>query len=303
MMTRMTVSTRSRDGGFDLTLELDRADLLPGRLVDGRATITASGSEAIRGARVTLAGVETYRYDRTETDSKGHSRTVTHTATHDLPLVPLGVLGPTTFAPGETREVPFQVPVPSLGPPSFEATEVKIEWELRLNLDVPLFDPTLTLPVTILQPTALLMAGVVTVGEFALYPEADLAADGWAGRLWLDPVPLVVGAPFQGRLTLTQGEAREVQEVRLELRTQVKATVSGGREESVSLWVGRLAGAGTFGSGATYEFDGALPDRAAPTMRSPHGRSDATFRVVVAVPWARDPNLVRDIAICSTEEL
>jgi hypothetical protein len=305
IMDAMTVTARASSGGFELAVELDRTDLLPGRLVDGRATITARGAEEIRGARVTLVGTETYRYDRTETDSKGDSRTVTETATHELPPVPVALLGPTSFGVGETRTVPFQLPVPGLGPPSFEGSaELKIEWEVRLNLDVPMFDPTVILPVRVLQPTALLRAGVVHVGEFALYPEADVADGDLVGSVWLDPVPLVIGATFSGRLTLAAGSPRDVQEVRLEIRVRAKATVSGGRAETVTLWTGRLAPAGTFGgTAAVYAFEGTVPDIALPTMESPHGRSDGTFSVVVAIKWAGDPNLVRDVAICTTAEL
>lgn len=300
----MTVTARSSGGGFDLELGLDQADLLPGRLVDGRARITARGGGEIRGARVALAGVETYRFDRTETDSNGHPQTRTYTKTEDLPLVPIAVLGPTSFGPGETREIPFQLPVPSLGPPSFDATEVKVEWELRMSLDVPLFDPSVVLPVRVLQPTALLRAGVIDVAQFALFPEAAVADDELTGALWLDPMPLVVGAPFQARLTLAQGSARDVQEVRAELRVQAKCTVSGGREETIVLWAGRLAGEGSFGgTAATVTFEGTVPDRAIPTMRTEHGRADATFHIVIAVAWARDPHLVRDVAIASTAEL
>lgn len=304
-MDAMTTRATAHSGAFELAVELDRTDLLPGRLVDGRATIIANGSASIRGARVTLVGVETYRYDTTETDAQGQTRTVTKTATEDLPHVPVAILGPTDFADGETRTVPFQLPVPSLGPPSFEGSgELKIEWEVRLNVDVPMFDPVVILPIRVLQPTALLRAGVVKVGEFALYPEADVAADDLAGTLWLDPVPLVIGAPFTGRFTLTTGSARDVQEVRLELRVRAQVTVSGGRKETVTLWAGQLAPAGRFGgAAATYEFGGTVPDLALPTMESPHGRSDGTFHVVVAVKWASDPNLGRDIAIATTAEL
>lgn len=160
------------------------------------------------------------------------------------------------------------------------------------------------LPVRVLQPVALLRAGVIDVAQFALYDEAEVGADGLAGSLRLEPMPLCAGAPFRGILTMTQGAPRTVQEVRLELRTTVKATVSGGRAETITLWAGRLAEAGEFGSdGRTYAFEGALDDRDLPTIRTPHGRADAAFHVVVATAMARDPHLVRDVAICSTMEL
>ncbi len=311
----MTTSLTTLRGGFTLTLQLDRADLLPDRLVGGIVRLIASDAREIRGARVTLVGTETWRYDQTTTDANGHSHTQTRTATEDLPHVPVAILGPTPFVSGEVRDVPFQLPVPSLGPPTFDGTEVRVDWEVRLNVDVPGFDPALTMPVRVLQPTALLRAGVLDVAEFALYPEAAVEADGLRGTIALDPVPMCVGAPFSGHLTLAAGEARTVQEVRLEIRVEVEATVSGGRSETITAWSGVLAGAGSFGGAAagggavgdgaavTIAFQGTLPDRPLPTIRTPHGRADAKVHVVVAVARARDPHLARDVAICSTTEV
>ncbi len=303
-MPGMTVIATNGGGGFDLRLELASDRLLPGRLVDGTFRITATRGGAVRGARVTLVGTETWRYDVTTTDSKGHSRTETRTGRKDLPSVPIAVLGPVAMAAGETRDVPFQLPVPGLGPATFEGTELRVDWEISANLDVAGFDPGVALPVVLLQPTALLRAGVVTVAQFALYPAADGAGDGISGSIWLDPSPLCVGALFKGRLDLEMPAARKVQEVRLELRVNAKATVGGGRSETITLWSAQLAGAGEFGGGAkSFTFESELPDQWLPTVETPHGRSDAEFHVVIAVAWARDPHLVRDVAICSTTEL
>ena len=148
----MTTSLTTVSGGFTLTLQLDRADLLPDRLVGGIVRLVASDAREIRGARVTLVGTETWRNDQTTTDANGHSHTQTRTATEDLPHVPVAILGPTPFAAGEVRDVPFQLPVPSLGPPTFDGTEVRVGWEIRLNVDIPGFDPALTMPVRVLQP-------------------------------------------------------------------------------------------------------------------------------------------------------
>ena len=60
----MTTSLTTLRGGFTLTLQLDRADLLPDRLVGGIVRLVASDAREIRGARVTLVGTETWRYDQ-----------------------------------------------------------------------------------------------------------------------------------------------------------------------------------------------------------------------------------------------
>ena len=284
-------------------LELGSRDLLPGRLHDGRLVVSAPRGGSFRGARVTLVGTERWRYDQTTTDAEGRTRTETRTAEEDLPKVPIAVHGATTLAPGERREIPFQVPVPGLGPPTFEGTELAVSWELRANLDVGGIDPGVELPVRVPQPTSLLRAGVVGVARFALFEEADVAAGDLAGSIRLEPVPLCVGAPFEGALTIVAGSPRRVQEIRLELRVTARSTVGGGREESVALWAGRLAGEGEFGGAGRYPFAGTLADLHLPTLRTPHGRADAAFHVVVATAWAPDPHLVRDVAICSTTDL
>ena len=304
MSLAMSETARISAGSPPLRLELDRADLLPGRLVHGVLRVGGLGALDFREARITLVGVETWRYDQTSTDAEGHPHTETRTAHDDFPHVPVAVLGPSSIAAGETRDIPFQMPVPELGPATFDGQELRVDWELRANLDVPGFDHKISLPVRILQPTALLRAGVIDVGQFALWPDAAVEADGIRGSITLDPVPLCIGAPFRGRLSLEAGAARNVQEVRLELRIHAQATVGGGREETITPWAGRLAGEGTFGGGAqALEFGGSLADRSLPTIRTPHGRADAQFHVVVATAWARDPHLVRDVAIASTTEL
>ncbi len=300
----MTVFATNGGGPFELTLELESDRVLPGRLVAGRLVISTDSGGEFRGARVTLHGTETWRYDVTTTDRQGHSRTETRTGEEDLPSLPIALSGPLALAAGETREFPFELPVPGLGPATFQGTELKLDWTLEANLDVRGFDPAVAMPVLILQPTALLRAGVVTVAEFALYPAAEGEADGIRGSIWLDPSPLCVGSPFRGRLDLEMGEPRKVQEVRLELRVKAEVTVSGGRDETITVWVGQLAGEGEFGGDSqSFEFAGQLPEMWLPTVETHHGRSDAQFHVIIATAWARDPHLVRDVALCSTTEM
>jgi hypothetical protein len=119
----------------------------------------------------------------------------------------------------------------------------------------------------------------------------------------LDPVPLCIGAPFRGSVTIATGR-QTLQEVRLELRSRVEATVASGKDEQVTMWTGRVAGEGEFGGGnVTIPFEGELPALWLPTSRLPHGRADAQFHVILARAWAQDTHLARDVAICSTTEL
>ncbi|HET9344400.1 MAG TPA: hypothetical protein VFO05_01760, partial [Candidatus Limnocylindrales bacterium] len=178
-----------------------------------------------------------------------------------------------------------------------------LTWRIEVKLDVPGFDPDVSMDVVVLQPTALLRAGVVDVGQFALFPSADVAGADARGSIALDPVPLCIGAPFGGLLSVSTGR-QKLQEVRLELRTRVEVTDVSGKEEDITLWSGRVAGEGEFGgTEAAMAFDGALPDRWLPTIRLPHSRADGRFHVILAKAWAQDTHLVRDVAICSTVDL
>jgi hypothetical protein len=300
----VAVVAQRSEGGVDLELELERDDLLPGRLVPGKLRLAFRDEREIRGAYATLIGTEHWQYTERSTDSQGHTHTRTVTAREELPRVPVRLSGPATFATGQRVELPFELPVPALGPPTVEATVAGVSWELEVKLDVPMFDPGVVMPVRVLQPSTLLRAGVVDVGQFGLWELADAEADGARATIALEPMPLCVGAPFKGRITIDTDDVLDLQEVRVELGVRVEATVGSGLEETCTLWVGRVAGPGSFGgTPRTIEFEGTLPSTFLPTARLPHGRVDATFRVVLAKACAVDPNLVRDVAICSTTEI
>jgi hypothetical protein len=292
------------EGGVDWRLELARDRLLPGRLVDGRLTVTAHRGVEARGLVITLRGREHWRYETTTTDADGHPRTETHTGRQDLPSIPVGVASAVMLAAGETRSFPFQLPVPGLGPATLEATVAGVDWTVEAKLDIAGgLDTSIVVPVRILQPTALLRAGVVHVGEFALYEAADAQAGGVTGSIWLEPVPLVPGQPFRGRLTLRPGAPMRLQEIRVELRVAVEATVSGGLHETLVPWSAVVAPAMELARDEAIEFTATLPDVALPTIELPHGRAAAEVHVILARPWARDPHLVRDLAIATTLEV
>jgi len=196
------------------------------------------------------------------------------------------------------------LPVPALGPATLEATEAGVAWSVEAKLDIPGgMDSSIEVPVRIAQPVALLRAGVVHVGEFALYPGADAVAGEVTGSIVIDPVPLVTGEAFTGRLVLRPSGSVGVQEIRVELRVKVEATVSGGRHETLVPWSAIVAPAMTLAGEQQIELAGRLPDTALPTIELPHGRASAELHVILAKAWARDPHLVRDVAIATTSEL
>jgi hypothetical protein len=291
--------------GVTWTLDLDRDDLIPGQFAYGKLRLEIHDDIRARGLVAALIATERWQHEETYTDSQGHTSTRTVTSTDELLREPVQLLGPRDLRRGETRDVDVGIPVPPLGPATLEAKVASLTWDLEIKLDVPNgFDSAIVVPVRVLQPTALLRAGVVRVGEFALYPTADSATEGAKASLGLDPMPLCVGGPFTGRLTIETDRPLKLQEIRLELRVHAKATVNSGCEEDITAWVASLGGEGELAAGThAYEFSGSVPPRDLPTIELPHGRTDAAFHVILAQPMARDPHLVRDVAICSTTEI
>jgi len=289
--------------GVDWRLELERDALLPGRLVPGRIDLTAHKAFDARALVVALRAEEHWKHEVTTTDAQGHTQTHVETEHRELVREPVAVADAVHLGGGEARSWTFELPVPPLGPASLEADVAGVDWTVEAKLDVPGgLDSSIETAVRVLQPVALLRAGAVTVGEFALYPSADVATDGVSGSIALDPVPLCSGAPFSGVVTLEAAGARRLQEIRAELRVKVEATVPSGLDETITAWEGRLP-ITELGGDRSLSLSGALSDQALPSIELPHGRTSATFHVILATAWARDPHLVRDVAIATTLEL
>jgi hypothetical protein len=289
--------------GIAWRIDLDRDRLLPGRLVAGRVTVTADDDTEARRLVVTLIGVESWQHEETSTDATGHMTTRTVTSSAELPRVPVELSGPLHLGAGETQSWPVEIPVPGLGPATVEATVLRVAWTVEAKLDRPGFDSRIVAPVLIAQPVALLRAGVVHVGEFALYPEADAAVADLTAAIALDPLPLCNGAGFGGHVTLRTGHPRRLQEIRAEIRVHVEATVSSGKDEWLTTWATSIVPALEFDGERRLEFEGRLADTALPTIETAHGRTSAFFHLILATALARDPHLVRDVSIATTLEL
>lgn len=299
----MTAIFHESSHGVDWRLELERDAMLPGRLVPGKVSVTSHGTVDARALIVLLRAVEHWQHDVTTTDADGHTTTHTETTRQQLLVEPVQVAGETHLGPGETREWSFELPVPPLGPASLEATVAGLTWTVEAKFDVPGgFDPSIERPVRILQPQGLLRAGVVHVGDFALYGAADVGADGVSGSVSLDPAPLCLGLPFSATIALHSPRARRLQEIRTEIRVQVEATVPSGRSETITVWSG-VDRADSLEGDRTIKFAGTLDGHSLPSIELPHGRASATFHVILATAFAPDPHLVRDIAIATTQEL
>ena len=180
---------------------------------------------------------------------------------------------------------------------------LRVRWVVEAKLDRPGFDSRIEAPVRILQPVALLRAGVVHVGAFALYPEADAAVDDLTAAIELVPLPLCAGSPFRGQVTLRAAHPRRLQEIRAEIRVHVRATVASGKSETLMPWSAVLVPAAEVDGEHRLAFEGTLQDVVLPTIETEHGRTEATFHLILAMAMARDPHLVRDVSIATTLEL
>jgi hypothetical protein len=291
-------------GGVDWHVELDRSILLPGRLATGRLLLRAERGIEARGVVVGLIAEEHWRHRVTTHGANGTSSTRVVTSREEVLREPVRVHGPLHLAAGEAWTASFEQPVPGMGPATLIADDAGLEWSFEAKLDIPGgLDSSIEHAVVVAQPTALLRAGAVHVGEFALYEQADSAADGVTGTIKLEPMPLVCGAPFTGRLELAIPGSVNVQEIRAELRVKIEATVSQGEEETVTAWSGQLAPAGAYQGSIGLDVAGALDPRPLPTIELPHGRAQATFHVILARAWALDTHLARDVTIATTSEL
>ena len=300
----MSPTWQQSSHGVTWKLELDSDRLVPGRLVAGTLTVTAQDSMDARGLVAALVAIEHWQHEETTTDGQGHSSTHTVTSRNELRREPVAVSGPLQLAGGETRTFPIQMPVPPLGPASLEATVAGLTWTFEAKLDRPgRPDSRIEVPVRVVQPVALLRAGVVPVGEFALYPEADAGRDDLTAAITLDPLPLCSGAAFHGSVILRTAAARRLQEIRAEIRVRVEATVSSGKDETITPWATILVPALDVQGERVIQFEGSLADTPLPTIELPHGKASAAFHLILATAWARDPHLVRDVTIATTLEL
>jgi hypothetical protein len=296
---------RADSHGVDLELTLDRSELLPGTLVDGHLAMTSNDGTSIRSVQAVLRATEHWQYERTTPRAGGGVQTETVTKREELRRVPVALSGRLVLEPGRPVELPVELPVPPLGPATLEGTVSGLTWEVEIEINRPRgFDPGLVVPVRVLQPTALLRAGVVHVGAFALYEAADSAVGEASASLSLKPMPICIGAPVDGLLEIEMNRALDLQEIRLEIRVAIEATVSSGCSEEITLLVAPLAGPGRLEAG-TYDqpFRLDVPAQWLPTIELPHGRAQASCHVILARAFARDPHLVRDLTICSTTEM
>lgn len=299
----MTAAWTDSSHGVEWRLELERDALLPGRLVPGRIEVASRGAFDARSLIVALRAEEHWKHEVTTTDAQGHTSTRVVTERETILTEPVAVDGEVHLAPAERRSWTFELPVPPLGPATLEAEVAGVDWTIEAKLERPGdFDSSIEAPVRVVQPVALLRSGAVRVGQFALYDAADVEADGIAGSVTLDPVPLCAGEPFTAEVTIRAGGGRRLQEVRAEVRVKVEATVSNGLDETITAWSGSLPIVELAGD-RSLSLSGTLSPQALPSIELPHGRASATFHVILAQAWATDPHLVRDVAIATTLEL
>lgn len=306
----MEMLTPIETSGGRWTATLEPEVLLPSR--DARLTVSFVPDRDLkaRGVRASLVATERYRYRETVSSPAANgsmsTRTVERTRTEEAARLETSLAGPGTLAAGQPVAWSWTFHVPDLGPASFEGEVLRCDWELAISVDLPMArDAGLRLPIHVAQPTALLRAGIVDAGQYALFEEAPANVDAHPAQVRIEPVPLCIAEPYRGAVTVETAEPVPVQEVRLELRVHVEVTVPGGLDEEILISLGHLeADGGTFGGPlATHRFHADPPEAWLPTVDLPHGRARARFHVILARAWSRDIHYVRDVALCSTTDL
>src|SRR5262245_16287082 len=132
----MTVTTTRSDGGVDFQLDLDTDRLLPDRPATGRVVLRFPGGTDVRGIVASLIATEMWQTTETDHNADGTTSSRTETHRNELRRLPVMLAGPGSFAPGETREFKIEIPVPPLGPATFEASVASLTWRLEVKLDV-----------------------------------------------------------------------------------------------------------------------------------------------------------------------
>jgi hypothetical protein len=292
-------------------VSLDPPVAVPGQPLTATVRYTPARDHEARGVSALLRCTERYRYSRTESrlgaDGKPTAQRVTRTDTQELHRAEVPLAGPGRFTRGQPAAWEVALEVPGLGPASFEAEVLRCDWTLELKADVPMgLDARIELPIHVAQPMALLRAGVVAAGQYALFEEAPANVDHFPAQIRLEPVPINLAAPFAGAFTVETPEPIEVQEVRLELRVRAAVTVSGGHDEEITVARGTLAGAGPHAFGGafgTHRFTADASGCWLPTVDLPHGEGRGVFHVILARAWAPDIHYVRDVALATTDRL
>lgn len=290
-------------GGVDWSINLERDRVVPGTVVRGRVVINPSRRLETRGCIASLIGTEQWKYQDTERDAQGNTQTVVRTRRQEARRLPVALMAATTLVPGNEVGLDFEVPVPPLGPATFEAEVARMTWQLELKLDMAGgLDPSVAVPIVVLQPTGLLSAGVVNTGQWGLWEQVEGSLGEASYKLALKPVPLCIGQPFSGRLELDRDVGGRLREVRLELKVHAEATVSRGLSEDLVLLRQPIQGLTSLAAGA-HELSSVVPETWLPSVDLPHGRGRARLEVIGDRPWAPDDRLVREVALCSTREV
>jgi len=296
--------------GRGWNLQVDPPVPLPDRPASFTLTFTPDRELNARGVTAVLRCVERYRYDDTESttgaDGKMSLRTVTRTREEELHRGEFTLARSGTLPAGRPQTWSFTVDMPGLGPATFEGEELRCEWIVEAKVDLPMaMDETFRTAVRVAQPTALLKAGVIDVGQYGLFEEAPTNVDAYPAQIRLDPVPICLGQPFSGRFTVQTAETIEVQEVRLELRVHAQVTRSGGHQEEILVQHGRLQTPGNRFGGefGVHPFEADAVDAWLPSIDLPHGLARARFHVILARSWATDIHYLRDVALATTRVL
>ena len=135
----VTLAWDDESGGVEWHVELDRAVLLPGRLIGGRLSLLAIRPVEARQLVASLVGEEHWRHRVTDRNTNGTTSTRVVTTREELRRVPEILHGPLHLAAGERWEAAFDLPVPPMGPATLDAEDAGLEWRFEAKLDIDLY--------------------------------------------------------------------------------------------------------------------------------------------------------------------
>ena len=206
-----------KGGKAQINLTLDHSDGVyhPGETVQARVNVIGEKDLKIQQGRITFVYSEEYqiRQYRTETDSHGHRRQVTHTEwkKDERQLNQTVFLPETTIAGGANQTFDFAIPIPADAPPSVNGNIVRIKWLVKATLDRKMAgDIEAQTEISIPSTAPGEQSGEGRYGNSNEPQEADL-------QFLLPSKEFVLGETIAGTLLISPQKDFDVNEVRLAL--------------------------------------------------------------------------------------
>ena len=247
-----------------------------------------------RQARIELVERETYYERRTETDSRGHSRTRIVKKEADFSRVSLVLEKEFRPAPGTEHYWSASIAIPSDAPSTCRGKLVDIHWMLKGVLDVPNRRD-------LVQEVPLQVQGQDTApapwGNSGDIPKmVSKSFEECIFLLTVDQAALAQGEALQGHFQLEAAKEFSVRGIAIQW---VQVEDAGARDNEEVVARERLAGPVTFSLHETFSsgFVLALPLQAPPTAHSPHSSLGWPVEAILDRPIRTDFSMGKEVYV------